>query len=519
MAKSTYSFRCILLPTLTLALLLSALWLPQSATAQPVIGARNTALGGGGTAYLTGLEATLWNPANLVIHNRPTQWHIGLGHSGVIYEPVLSSTEAGNQYTNFTDTYFPYQPSSTTIGQQQRENILTQNYPAEKIRSKHLTRTDIILGGALWQGMDKAFSIVARARLASRIEVGRGWYSGEFIDTGNSNVRDFTLNQYKNHLYELSFGYAREFTFINGLFSNLNKLHVGIAPKLVLAGPSFRAQYNAQHIRSENNNELFISDLSYQSTGNYSRATLNYQAGVDPQQAIKNNFSRQLTLDNTGYGMGFDFGLTYIIPLWDDFSTIGTNIDESVVSKSIRISFSVNDIGMVTYRQSPLQFTVPRDTISVDRQEAPAESMFTGADGQYLHYMDSAANLPNPVLQAQGSNRNDYTKLLPTSINGGILIELSQLKLMGDLTLGLNNTAFTTTKLAFHMGIEVRPVQQFPIRFGTRLAAGMDPRLGLGTGIETKHWDFNIGTQLLLRSQTFTSEIVGGAFAGIQLHL
>jgi hypothetical protein len=99
------------------------------------------------------------------------------------------------------------------------------------------------------------------------------------------------------------------------------------------------------------------------------------------------------------------------------------------------------------------------------------------------------------------------------------MLELARIKVVGDLTLGLNNTAFTTTKLALHLGVEARPIQQIPVRFGTRLAAGLPTHLGLGTGIETRYWDFNIGAQVLVRSRTFTSEFVGGAFAGLQIHI
>ena len=89
---------------------------------------------------------------------------------------------------------------------------------------------------------------------------------------------------------------------------------------------------------------------------------------------------------------------------------------------------------------------------------------------------------------------------------------------MGDLGLGLDNTAFTNTKLTFNLGLETRPLPSVPIRLGTRLASGTPTHLGLGTGIETRHWDFSIGSQVILRSTTFTSELVGGAVAGIQLH-
>ncbi len=503
-------------PVIVLLVLVCAI--PKHLDAQPVLGTQNTALGGGGTAYLTGIEATLWNPANLTISDRPGQWHIALGHAAILHEPVLSTEIVDDQFLNFTDAYYPYRVNAAAISESQRQTILENNYPSDQLTSQHQTRADIILGGALWQRDDEAFSIVARARYASRIKVGRSWYSTDFVDNNNEQIRDFTLTQQRNHLYELSFGYSREFTFINGLFPQINKLYIGIAPKLVLAGPSMNLNYNARYIRqADGTGEVFAQQFSYESTGQYSSATQAYRAGATPQQAITNNFDRTLRLDHTGYGAGVDFGLTYLIPLGNDFSTIAESSEESIVSKSIRIGLSINDVGMVRYNNNPLQLSSPADTTALARQST-MDSMFIGADGQYLSYFDNAETLPNPLRESQNPKQNTVTTLLPTSMNAGILIQYARFKLMADLTLGLNNTTFTTTKLAAHIGLEVYPIEQVPIRAGTRLAAGLPTRLGLGTGLEMEHWDFNIGTQVLIRSRTFTSEIVGGAFAGIQLH-
>lgn len=486
--------------------------------AQPVLGAQNTSMGSGGTTYLTGFEATFWNPANLVINDRRGQTHLGVGQMGILYQPVLSTDAAEDQFFNFTDSFFPYKPVTTDITFEQRERILDKNYPQGNLLSQHQTRADVILGGVSWQREDAAFSIAARSRFASRIEVGRGWYSGEFVSSDDQQIRDFTLNQQINQLFELSVGYGRQFIFIDGLLPRLSELYVGIAPKIILAGPSFNATYNARYIRPEEGSaDIYTTDFSYHSTGKYSGMTSDYLTSTNPQSAIERNLNRTLNLlDNTGYGMGFDFGLTYLIPL--DLSIIEDDPEKSVVSQSIRFSFSVNDLGMVRYTKNPLELTSSKDTVQI-AQEPAKQSMFIGSGGQYLNYFDNTSTLSNPILEAQNNNTNNYSTLLPTSLNAGMLVDLSRVKVSGDLTLGLNNTAFTSTKLAIHLGLEARPVKEIPIRLGTRLASGVPTYFGVGTGIETRYWDFNIGTQIILRSRTFTSEFAGGAFAGIQLHL
>lgn len=493
--------------------------LQQPLAAQPVISPQSIALGGSGTAYLSGFETTFWNPANLAISNRPGTFHFGVGPAGILYEPILSDDAAKEQFLNFTDRFYPYRPGSAAITEQQREAIIAENYSGNSLLSQHESRVDVILAGALWQSDDEAFSIVARTRMASHIEVGRGWYSDEFTIKGNRQLRDFTLNQWRNQLYELSFGYARAFTFFNGLSPRLNKLFVGIAPKIIVAGPRLHATFNARYIREEGQNTYFlIDDYHYRSTGKYTEATSTYMATENPARAVSRNLSKTYQFRPTGYGLGFDFGLTYLIPLGDDLPMINPRDEFSVVSKSIRISLSVTDIGLMHYSKNPLTLSLPTGSVRI-AQQAPHNAMFIGAEGQYFSYFDNAESLPNPFLDSPEENRESFSTLLPTTINTGFLVELPRLKLMGGLTLGLNNTAFTSTKLMIHGGLELWPVRQIPLRLGTRLAAGLPPRVGLGTGFKGRYWDFNIGTQIILRSQTLTSEFVGAALAGIQIHL
>lgn len=513
-----YTFGTLRIAGLFFLLLLFAILTSTPLAGQPVLGASNTSLGGGGTAYLPGFEATFWNPANLMIKDRRGALHLGVGHTGILYEPVLSSDAAKDQFFNFADSFYPYKVGTTDINANQREAILTDNYPRKSLLSQHQTRTDLILGGVLWQREDEAFSAVIRTRLASRIDVGRGWYSYEFVSSRDRFVREFTLNQQKNQLYEFAVGYAREFTFVNGLLPRLSKFYVGIAPKIVLAGPSMDATYNARYIKAnEESPAVFASDFFLRSTGKYSQMISDYIASGDSQQAISNNLNRKFEFNNTGYGLGFDFGLTYLIPLGNELPTLKTRGESAIVSKSLRFGLSINDIGVVRYNKSPLNLSTPEDTVQID-QQPPMETMFIGADGQYLSYFTEAMAPSNPVLNAQNASRDAFSELLPTSMNAGVLFELPQVKLMGDLTLGLNNTAFTTTKLAIHLGLEARPIQKLPLRIGTRLASGLPTHVGLGGGIETEHWDLTLGTQVILRSRTLTSEFVGGAFAGIQLH-
>lgn len=494
------------------------LLLPYSGVkAQPVLGAENIALGSGGTAYLSGFESTFLNPANLAIPSHEGRLHIGIGHLGLSYEPILSTASASDQFSNFRRSLSPYTPGDNVITDTQRNELLDEHYPGNRNVSRHLNRADLILGGFLWQNRDEAYSFVIRTRIGSRIEIGRGWYSYGYQNRDGTRIRDFTLTQQKQQLYEFSFGYGREFTIINGLIPRLSKLYVGIAPKFVISGMYHDLQFNAGYRETGEGDIIYNSDFSYHATGDFSRLTSRYLRGADPANSIGEILDRAPLSPAGGYGIGFDFGFTYLIPLGSGLPTEQPGRERSEVTRSLRIAFSLTDIGILHYSDQPIRLSSSADSLQLPTQDVTG-TMFTGAGGQYLFLFDEASSLPNPFRNSDIQTGPGFEGVLPTSANAGMLFELNRLKLMADLTLGLYNTAFTTTKLTAHLGLEIRPHRQIPLRFGTRLAAGTPINFGFGTGLESRYFDVTVGAQILMRSRTLTSEFAGGAFAGLQLH-
>jgi hypothetical protein len=485
--------------------------------AQPVTTAESVALGGSGTASFNGYEATLWNPANLIIQDRPGQFHIGIGSGGGRYEPVLTGSTIRHQASNFLDGYFPYKARTVAISDQERNTILDTHYPNQKLWTENQQQAELVLGGALWQREDYAFSVVARARYASRFRVGRGWYDQEFISNDDQQVRDFSLTQHRSEYYELAFGYAQEFTFINGLLPRLSKLYIGIAPKIMVAGPTFNARYKARYIRDNSSiRNPLVTEFSLYSSGPFSDATRQYLESRDPQQAIHQNLGNRYTFQATGYGLGFDFGLNYVIPLGgvtNDYMQDKASPPE----KSLRIAFSLNDIGAIRYHDQPLSLSSAKDTLQTG-QPGTADEMFIGAGGQYLSYFHQRPFHSNPLLNTDNQSTESYTSLLPTSINTGFLLDLSAFKLTSDLSVGLNNTAFTNTNLALSLGIELRPIERVPLRLGTRLAKEQPFQLGFGTGIETRYWDLLISARTLFQAPHQANALAGGAFGGMRFH-
>lgn len=489
-----------------------------SLLAQPVLNARNIALGGGGTAYLNGIEANFYNPANLSVYDREGTFHFTLGTLGTFFEPVLSSGNPKNQLQRYADTFLPYQAGEQGISTTQRTTILDENYSGGNLTSEHLSRADMVWGGVQWIGDKKSYSIALRTRLGSRIEVGRGWYSVEEIDQNGSSIRDLSLIKQTQALHEISFGVAQEFQFLNGLIPRINKLYLGIAPKFVLGGTYENTVYSGRYVTDEQNNTGYKREFTFYSTGSYSDMISSYLLSGSAQTAIDRELDNRFLLKPTGYGAGVDFGLTYLIPLGSDVSLLENGENRRPIEKSLRIGLSITDIGVVHYSTQPLQLSQSLTSTQINTQN-PVDNQFIGSAGQVPVFFDEASEIPNPFFEAESQSKGNFTVALPTSFNAGFVLDINRVKLMSDLTLGLSNTAFTNKKLIAHFGIESRPLPYLPLRFGTTLAAGKPLRFGAGTGFESRYWDFSISTQVLVKSSTLTTDVVGGAIAALQFHL
>ena len=487
--------------------------------AQPVLNARNIALGGGGTAYLNGIEANFYNPANLSVYDREGSIHVSLGTLGTFFEPVLSSGNPKNQFQRYADTFLPYEAGEQSISTAQRTTILDENYSGSNLTSEHLSRADFIWGGIQWIGDNKSYSLALRTRVGSRIEVGRGWYSVESEEQNGTSIRDLTLIKQTQALHEISFGFAQEFRFLNGLVPRINKLFLGIAPKFVLGGTYENSVYSGRYLTdTQQNTTDYQSEFTFYSAGIYSDMINSYLVSGSAQSAIDAELSNRFLMKPTGYGAGVDFGLTYLIPLGTDVSLLDSGENRRPIEKSLRIGLSITDIGVVHYSTDPLQLSSAKTTSQINNQ-SPLNNQFIGSAGQVPVFFEEASEIPNPFFEAENQSDENFTVSLPTSFNAGLVLDINRIKLMSDLTLGLSNTAFTNKKLVAHFGIESRPLPYLPLRFGTTLAAGKPLRFGAGTGIETRYWDFSISTQVLVKSSTLTSDVVGGAVAALQFHL
>ncbi|MCR9132757.1 MAG: conjugal transfer protein TraF [bacterium] len=484
-----------------------------TAYAQPVLTPQNVALGGGGSTYITDYNANFYNPANLFIPDRIRTIDVGLAITGTYFNGVQNFSDLNEQRSNLENYLYAFQPGAYAITSADRTEILDENYIRNRTTSLHQTRLEATLLGFKIRNERRAISFAIRNRIASSFEVGRGWYSTETQPADNQTILDRTLKHRYQSLYEVSIGFAESFQFFSDMTPRLDELAIGIAPKFVIAGAYQNAVWENQFVQQNNGSVIQIQSFEYAATGTFATATDEYLNGVPAQQALTSNISDEL-FNPQGYGGGLDLGLTYLITLGSDFSTL-ENTDQRT-QKSLRVSFSITDIGFVVYDQS-LELGINADTSNAAAFPTNVSSnAFVGAPGQIIDFVDQFST-NNPFASASKVDGSNFV-LLPTALHTGILFEVNRLKLMGDLSLGLTNNAFNSTKLVASAGVEIRPLKFLPLRAGTQLATELPNYFSFGAAIETKLWDLSIATQFVSRTFNENPTLSGITVAALQFH-
>lgn len=475
---------------------------------------KNIALGGGGASYITDYNANFYNPANLMIQDREAKTSFGLFTPGFYFNGVQNFQNLNSQRENFLNYIQPDPVNQPQLNASTRQTLLDENYGRNRTTSLHRARADITWFGINWKKNEKAFSVVARSRRASSFEVGKAWYSDVPVIEDNVEILDRSLKHSFLTLHEISFGYAESVPFLNGLSSRLDNFVIGIAPKFLLSGSLQNASWNNVYARNlDGNNFQRKQTFSYAAVGKFNDAITSFEANNFALLQNSNSFNNSYT-DITGFGAGLDIGLTYLLTLGDDFSIVNT--EDEFTRKSLRLSFSITDVGFINYAKNARQISDQSSTSTIaDPNLGLSNTTFIGSSGQFIQYISDYAE-SNP-FEGNPQSEESFSNLLPTSLNAGALFQLNRLKLMGDLRVGFTNNAFNSTKLISSFGIEIRPFQFLPLRAGTQLATELPGIFSLGTGIETKHWDLSIATQFTSRFDTNTS-LAAVSMAALQFH-
>lgn len=474
------------------------------------------ALGGGGSTYITDYNSNFYNPANLMIQDRKGTFFFGIASGGFKLGALQNYPSIADQIDNTRLYIEPYKTGNTELTNFSRTDIIDDNYPGNTTLSDHKTRYDLTLVGLKWMRNTHSFSVAIRTRTSSSYRVGKGWHTNSFEELSEDiAIRDRTLIHRQQTLHEISFGYAESFQFLTGLTPRLDNFIIGIAPKFVMGGGYQNAEWINRYEQQTSGGINHIQKFNYTATGNFGSAASRYRNGVALPVANEQAFDSDIfSID--GYGAGLDIGITYLLTLGSDLSAIRP--DQQPTQKSLRLSFSMTDIGFISYLNDEISVSSPSDTVfNASSPVSLSQELFVGARGQYLQYLENNGEY-NPFFEAGNSDINSFATLLPMAIHSGALLEINRIKVMGDVSIGLTNNAFNSTKIISSFGMELRPFQFLPLRGGIQFKAHRPDFISLGTAIETRLWDLSLAAQFTPNSLISQPKITGIAAATLQFH-
>jgi hypothetical protein len=484
--------------------------------AQPVLTPRNMALGGGGSTYITDFNANFYNPANLLILDYERRLTVGIGVSGIYSDQLLNYTSFSTQINSIKNHFEIYKPGDLIINNTLRERIIDDNYPGRNTLSDNRVRSDITLAGIKWHRNDRSYAVAIRSRTSSSFRVGLGWYDLNYkTDSSGDNLVDRSLIYRRQSMYEISFGYSESFEFLTGLTSRLDNFIIGIAPKIIIGTEYENAEWKNVY-RSPNSSVTAerIQSFNFSATGEHAAATNRYLNGNSIAQS--NQVFSKDPFDINGIGAGLDIGVTYLLTLGSDLSAIRQ--DGQPTRRSLRLSFSMTDIGLVSYHTNDLSVSSPIDsTKNVNLPLTTATESFGGSKGQYLHFIDMFAE-SDPFNTNTQVDDNTFSTLLPMAMHGGALLEINRVKLMADVSVGLTNNAFNSTKLISSFGMELRPISFLPLRGGVRFEAQRPDFISAGTAIETDRFDLSIAAMFKPNPLSERPSLTGAVVSALRIY-
>ncbi len=462
---------------ITLSLFLIAAAFPASCLlqAQTVATPGQTALGGG-TAFSTGLSAHFNNPANLMTRQDQRRHQVAAGAGGFYYSTGAALRNPFALYDELLPYFIPEDLESVAeLDPADRERMF---FGSDRF---HQTQAyEIIPVGYTWTGKNSAYSLAFRSRGISSFEMNRNWYENalEGEDTEATFLRYMNDNYQVYH--EISVAFAREVTMVNQWHSGLNTLYIGLAPKLLLGGMYSQIRYRSEY-RPDGDIWLNTESMEVQAAGNMNAYLEDLLFSNDPAQASRNHLGSSSNMNTSGYGIGLDAGLTYIIPLGDDTS-LSPHSSEPL-RKSLRFSIALTDLGAIRYGRNPGEWqtrTVTRPQSQISENSA----RFDGKPGEFLQYLHENSQESTVLDNLDRTGDSPFTIQLPTELHTGAALQYRWFASMIDLNYRFNSPDFRTDGWRLSLASEVRLLDIIPLTGSVQLNPGGYAAIGAGAGLD-----------------------------------
>ncbi|MEX1121404.1 MAG: DUF5723 family protein [Balneolales bacterium] len=499
--------KTVYLPVITLIFALSY---TAHVDAQPVLTQQSISMGGGGS-YLTGPAANFYNPANLMIRDQARRNRIILGQGGFFLSEGIGTKNLMQNYRDFANYFTSYNALET--GQSDAET-LDRRFPTNSDIFANTARYDVLAFGISFTRNENAYSLALRSRSTNTYEINQSWFDNSFETTEDGDTHVRTLRHNLKTYHELSFGFAREVSMVNGWIPGLSKLYFGIAPKLVIGGMFFDGDYSSTYFNDPVEGTLqhtsqYVARSVARNTNTYvSNPASPPVAKIADQPLVK----PQSILKNTGIGMGLDFGLTYIKSLDGDNSLAPGSADP--LRKSLRFSISMTDIGFVSYKEQPSVFQIVTDTVNIGSKPQKAERHYAGQIGEFTSFISNYSEVTDSP-ESSTSVTGQFNRKLPAALHLGSALQYHRFLAAVDLEYQISPVRSDYKGWHTRFGTELRLLKFLPLRAGVSLTPSMKPTLGLGAGIDTGFWELSVATQLKrgINNEIYT---VGLAVAALQ---
>lgn len=481
-------YRTVVFQVLLAIFLLS---IASHVTAQPVLSHQTISMGGG-TSYITGPAANFYNPANLMIRDNRRRNKLILAQGGFYLSEGIELGNLKQDYASFGD-YFTNYNSPESGGEYSKSEILQRRFPDENSLFSNSARFDVISFGISFTREQNAYSLALRSRSTNSFEINRGWYDDSFHGNGSGEELERTLRQNLQTYHELSFGFAREVSMVNGWIPGLNRLYFGIAPKLIVGGMFFNGDYSSTYFREQGD-----GDIQY--TRQYSTKSVADNATADPSKldddSSDNLFMDQITnygqtfFKTTGLGIGIDAGFTFVVNL-DNDNSFSTDLKD----KSLRLSISMTDIGFVSYNEQPSVFQSLSHTKEAVSDPGNVQQNFKGRIGEFSDFISNNSG-DTESLDLGTSVEKRFNDMLPAALHLGAALQYNRFLTAVDLEYQLSPVRFDQEGWYTRVGTEFRLLKFLPIRSGISLNPSMETILGLGTGIDAGVWELSLATKI-----------------------
>ncbi len=467
---------------------------------------------GGGTAYLSGIDAHFHNPANLALHKRSGRFQISAG-SGGVYD---SRGERISSWSHFPDIVSRHFYSGTTPGNEFWSDDDVTSLFSNDDRLRHTRKYEFTPVAISWSGGNSARSVALRSRGMSSFQISRNWFdAANASESGEEESLSRRLSEQYHVYHELSVGFAREVTMFNNWTADLNTLYFGIAPKFILGGMHSDSEFESRYIRSDNEWDN-SKHLTAHVAGDIDRFVSELIAGADPHQTHREHFSRSSNMEVNGIGMGLDAGLTYVMPLGDDIA-LSPHVDRPL-RKSLRFSIAVHDLGAVRYHNH--DGTRESRTITRTYEDIPeSDAGFSGYPAELFHYLAKDEAEQSVFENLADVDESAYYVQLPTKLHLGAAIQYNWFVGLIDLNYRFNAPEFETDGWITSLGSEIRILPFLPVKGSMQIRPDGSISFGAGLGLDAGPVSASGAVRLHRNSDSGKTNWVAGSVSGMSLRI